>query len=112
MSEPRSSDAQGTPEGHTQEKPAEHELGKRGTPGAGMTPAVPHPADADAIEEGDAVAHHGATTHMDAHTALSDDDHGHTEPRLGPIDWLSWGYAIVGVAAGLLVVVLLWVKAG
>ncbi len=60
----------------------------------------------------DAVEHHDPVTHMDAHTAISDDDHGHAEPRLGPIDWQAWGYALIGVAAGLLVVGLLWLKAG
>jgi hypothetical protein len=59
----------------------------------------------------DAVEHHDPVTHMDTHTAISDDDHGHAEPRLGPIDWLAWGYALVGVAAGLLVVGLFWLKA-
>jgi hypothetical protein len=59
----------------------------------------------------DAVEHHDPVTHMDAHTTISDDDHGHTEPQLGPIDWPAWGYALVGVAAGLLVVGLLWLKA-
>jgi hypothetical protein len=49
---------------------------------------------------------------MDAHAALSDDDHGHAEPRVGPIDWGAWFYAIVGFAAGLLVVAVFWLKAG
>ena len=57
----------------------------------------------------DAHADHAATGHMDAHAVNSDDDHGHAEPRLGPIDWLAWGYAGVGVAAGLLVAWLFWV---
>jgi hypothetical protein len=55
---------------------------------------------------------HAANSHMDAHATLSDDDHGHAEPRLGPIDWLSWLYAVVGFAAGLLVVAVFWLKAG
>ena len=104
-----------TPEGHTPEGPSPDELGKLGTPGAGMTPAVPHPADAGLVEHGaepaDAVAHHDAVTHIDAHTALSDDDHGHAEPVIGPVDWTAWAYAAVGVAAGLLVVALFWVAA-
>ena len=33
--------------------------------------------------------------------------HGHAEPRLGPIDWQAWFYAVAGVAAGLLVVAVL-----
>lgn len=40
------------------------------------------------------------------------DDHGHAEPRLGPIDWLSWLYALAGFAFGLLVVGVFWLKAG
>ena len=58
--------------------------------------------------EVDPVAHH-ADAHMDAHTALSDDDHGHAEQTLGPIDWRSWGYAIVGGLAGLVVLYFFWV---
>ena len=49
---------------------------------------------------------------MDAHATVSDDDHGHAEPHLGPIDWLAWLYAVVGFAAGLLVVGILWLKVG
>jgi hypothetical protein len=45
-----------------------------------------------------------APTHMDAHAVLSDDDHGHAETQLGPIDWPAWGYAVLGVGAGLLIV--------
>ena len=60
----------------------------------------------------EAVAHHDPVTHMDAHTVISDDDHGHAEPRLGPIDWVAWGYAAVGVVVGLVVVGLLALKAG
>ncbi len=51
----------------------------------------------------DAVAEHDAATHMDAHTAISDDDHGHAEMALGPIDWRAWGLALLGGAAGVLV---------
>jgi hypothetical protein len=98
-------------------------MGKLGTPGAGMTPAVPHPADAEAVEEAgraadagaahpapgaDAVTHHDADAHMDAHTTISDDDHGHAEPRVGPVDWTAWGYAAIGTAAGLLIVALFY----
>jgi hypothetical protein len=55
------------------------------------------------------VAHHDAATHMDAHTILSDDDHGHAEATLGPIDWATWSYALIGVASALLVVALFWI---
>jgi hypothetical protein len=50
---------------------------------------------------------HGAT-HMDAHATVSDDDHGHADVSLGPIDWGMWAYGVIGVAAGLLVVLFLW----
>ena len=50
-----------------------------------------------------AVAHHDPVTHMDAHTTLSDDDHGHAEDSLGPVDWGKWAYAIVGGIGGLIV---------
>ena len=103
------------PEGYAHEEPAASEIGEKGTPGAGMTPESPHPADATAVQHGDApadpiaaeaVAHHDAATHMDEHTTLSDDDHGHAEAPLGPIDWGKWAYAIVGGLGGLLVVAL------
>ena len=51
----------------------------------------------------DAVAEHDPATHMDAHTTISDDDHGHSEMALGPIDWRSWGLALLGGAAGIVV---------
>ncbi|HUP83738.1 MAG TPA: hypothetical protein VM284_06080 [Candidatus Limnocylindria bacterium] len=103
---PKSSDAADTPEGHTAEQPAVSEIGEPGTPGAGRTLAEPHAADAELVEAGEApadpVAHHGAS-HMDVHTTISDDDHGHAEESLGPIDWRAWGLAILGGAAGVLV---------
>ena len=94
--EPRSEPGHGTPEGYTPEKPAPSEIGKPGTPGA--------------VEDDSAAAadHHDAATHMDAHTTLSDDDHGHAEPALGPIDWGAWAYALVGAGAGLVVVAFFW----
>jgi hypothetical protein len=120
--EPRSEPGHATPEGYTAEEPAPDELGVPGTPGAGMTVDVPHAADADAVEHGGqpadslagsvagaaSVAHHDADTHMDAHTVLSDDDHGHAEPRLGPIDWGAWAFALLGGAAGTAVVAMFW----
>lgn len=56
----------------------------------------------------DAVAEHDPVTHMDAHTATSDDDHGHVGGSLGPIDWGAWGLALVGGASGVLVLVGFW----
>jgi hypothetical protein len=109
-----------TPEGHTPEEPRPDELGKKGTPGAGMTEDVPHAADARAVEVGDPPAageaigdahgagavtvDHAVDSHTDAHATVSEDDHAHAEPRLGPIDWPAWTYAVVGAALGLLVV--------
>jgi hypothetical protein len=58
----------------------------------------------------DAIAEHDAVTHMDAHTAISDDDHGHGEQALGPIDWRAWGLAILGAAAGLIVLAAFWLS--
>jgi len=94
--EPRSEPGHGTPEGYTSEQPTPSEIGKPGTPGASDE------------ESAAGIDHHDAATHMDAHTALSDDDHGHAEAKLGPIDWGAWAYALVGAAAGLLVVALFW----
>jgi hypothetical protein len=74
---------QTTPEGQTPEQATTGELGATGTPGAGLSPTAPHPADVE-------------------------DDDGHAEPRQGPIDWGAWGFAAIGVAAGLLVAVLFY----
>ena len=73
-------------------------------------PEEPDASDEPGVAEDSAasVAHHDDATHMDAHTALSDDDHGHAERALGPIDWGAWAYALVGAAAGLVVVALFW----
>ena len=57
------------------------------------------PADARA-PEGQASGGHGS----DGHAA---DDHGHGEEALGPIDVQAWGALVLGVAAGLLVVLCL-----
>ncbi len=70
----------------------------------GAAELTPH---ADSAPEAD-----HAATHMDLHAHLSDDDHGHAEPRLGPIDWAAWGYGIVGIAAGLVVVFCFWLAVG
>ena len=61
------------------------------------------------MTEEDPVAEHDAVTHMDAHTVISDDDHGHAEAALGPIDWPAWGLAVVGALAGAVVLAVLWV---
>ena len=60
----------------------------------------------------DPVAEHDPVTHMDAHTVISDDDHGHAEAALGPIDWATWGYAVLGAAAGALVLAVFWLAVG
>lgn len=57
----------------------------------------------------DAVAEHDPVAHMDTHTTLSDDDHGHSETALGPIDWRAWGLALLGAASGALVLACFWV---
>ena len=87
--EARSEPGHATPEGYMAEKPAPSEVGEPGTPSAG--------------------AEQDSPTHKDAHTAISDDDHGHAEPELGPIDWAAWAYALVGAAAAIVVVALFWV---
>jgi hypothetical protein len=108
-------------EGYTKEKPNLDELGEPGTPGSGLTPDAPHAADRDDVEHGEppadpvaatAVAHHDDATHMDKHTALSDDDHGHAESTLGPVDWSKWAYAIVGGIAGVIVIAMFWLALG
>ena len=55
----------------------------------------------------DPLAH--ADTHVEAHAVVSDDDHGHAESALGPLDWQAWSYALLAAAAGVLVVVAFWV---
>jgi len=55
------------------------------------------------MTEEDAVAEHATDSHMDAHTTLSDDDHGHAEEALGPIDWRAWGFAVLGGLSGVVV---------
>jgi hypothetical protein len=69
-----------------------------------------HAPDTGHAANADEIAHHDAATHMDAHASLSDDDHGHAEPRLGPIDWRAWLYALAGFFFGMLVVGALWLK--
>ncbi|MDP8905035.1 MAG: hypothetical protein M3N29_06940 [Chloroflexota bacterium] len=90
----------GTPEGHTPEKPRPGEVGKEGTPGA-AAPAGSH-----------TVGVRGTDEHAAAELAHADEEHGHDEARLGPVDWAMWGYALLGVAAGLIVVLALWAALG
>ncbi len=82
----------GTPEGHTPEAPAPDEFGKKGTPAAGLSPEVPHAADAMEAEGEDA-EDHGHAGEADKHGA---------EP-LGPIDWPAWGASAFGVIVALLI---------
>lgn len=117
-----------TPEGHTPEEPRPTELGKPGTPGAGMTPEVPHAADAQTVEEGEvpAVGEPIGEAHataaeapaatppadalaIDEHADAIDDEHAHAEPRLGPVDWGSWAFAALGVVIALVIVGLFYV---
>ena len=52
---------------------------------------------------------HGSADHGDAHGA-GHGGHGAAESDpLGPIDVAAWGYALVGAALGLLVVIVLYV---
>jgi hypothetical protein len=113
MDEPRSERGAATPEGYTKEEPASTEIGELGTPGAGMSPDAPHAADADLAEHGqttadpvgaESVAHHDTAANVDVHATSGDDEHGHGESALGPIDWGRWGYAILGALAGLIVI--------
>jgi hypothetical protein len=69
--------------------------------------------DHDAVaEHEDPVAEHDPVTHMDAHTSISDDDHGHAEGSLGPIDWGAWGLAILGGLSGIVVLAGFWLALG
>jgi hypothetical protein len=52
---------------------------------------------------------HAADSHMDEHAALSDDDHGHAESSLGPLDWGAWGLAILGALSGVVVLAGFWI---
>ncbi|MEP7157875.1 MAG: hypothetical protein ABI797_00470 [Chloroflexota bacterium] len=65
--------------------------------------------DHDASTAEDPVAEHATDSHMDAHTTLSDDDHGHAEEALGPIDWRAWGLAVLGALSGVVVLAGFWV---
>ena len=67
-----------------------------------------HGTESSSTDSASSQAHHDSATHMDEHTTLSDDDHGHAEATLGPVDWAVWSYALIGVASALLVVALFW----
>lgn len=73
-----------------------------------MTDQQPDSTEPTGMPEGSQLDHDDST-HMDAHAALSDDDHGHAEQPLGPIDWVAWGYALVGAGLGGVVLLLFWV---
>ena len=45
---------------------------------------------------------------VDAHGGAAHGDHAHDAP-LGPIDWFAWGAGLLGIAAGLVVAVCLYV---
>ena len=47
---------------------------------------------------------HGPDDHGETH---GHDDHAHAEEALGPVDTARWGAFLVGIAAGLLVVICL-----
>ena len=88
----------GTPEGHTPEKPATDEYGKLGTPAAGLSPEVPHAADAEEAGDGteSTEVHAVDAPHVDA-------GHEDESEPLGPIDWRAWGAAGLGIAVAALV---------
>lgn len=47
--------------------------------------------------------------HVGGHATAADDDHGHAEARVGPIDWGAWACALIGAAAGAIVLAVFWV---
>jgi len=67
-----------------------------------------HSAGEQSADENSADEHHDPVTHMDRHTVLSDDHHGHGEAALGPIDWTLWSYAILGGVGGVIVLIFFW----
>jgi hypothetical protein len=82
------------------------------TSASAPTPDMP----AESAPTGPPLTHHEPTAmhardeqavggHVDEHMS---DEHGHGDVRLGPIDWGAWGYALVGLAAGLIVVAAFW----
>ncbi len=104
----------GTPEGHTPEKPALDEYGKLGTPAAGLSPEVPHAADAEEAGDGTESTEvhaveppHIDGSHVQAHDVAHADDaeseHADEAEPLGPIDWRAWGAAGLGIAVAALV---------
>lgn len=68
----------GTTEGHTPERSAADQYGNKGTPAAGLSPAVPHAADVHEMDHSPA----------------------HAEAPPGPVDWAAWAVGALGVAAG------------
>ena len=110
----------GTPEGHTPEAAAPDEYGKPGTPAAGLSPEVKHPADADDLPRSEedahaADAHHVGGGHEHQHMVgghAHEDDHSadHADVPLGPIDWGAWLVSVVGAGAGLIVALALFLS--
>jgi hypothetical protein len=77
----------GSPEGHTPEKPGPDEHGQPGAPAGDASVSAHHAADAD--------EHHGSR---------------HDGPALGPVDWGAWAVSLVGVGAGLMIAVMLFIS--
>ncbi|MEO7229308.1 MAG: hypothetical protein ABIZ30_01805 [Candidatus Limnocylindrales bacterium] len=72
------------------------------------TSSDPHATDAMAGPHG--ADDHGADDHGEDH---GHDDHAHGDGEaLGPIDGTSWGAGLVGIAAGLVVALVLAMSAG
>jgi ABC-type Zn2+ transport system substrate-binding protein/surface adhesin len=66
-------------------------------PAVGDIPAEEHRSD----------AHAGG--HVDEHDTAH--AHDHDDPRVGPIDWPAWGYAVLGAALALVVIGAFWIAA-
>jgi hypothetical protein len=92
----------GTPEGHTPEAAAPDEFGVKGTPAGELSPAAPHPADADdhkaRHDEGTHAAPQGHGTVITGRAVGHPDEHA--EEPLGPVDWRAWGASLLGVLVG------------
>lgn len=56
--------------------------------------------------------HPPAVESDDGHAQADHDEHGDHAEKLGPVDWAAWGAGIVGVAAGLAVVICMYLSVG